>query len=448
MAHQPYRPAPSGVPAGGGFAAPPPLQFVASSFSAEAQQSAASGAGGSFAAAYPPPSGFGGAAGGGSFGLPQTSYGAPPVGGFVGGASASFDDEPPLLEGARALASALPCAARAHAAARVSCDARAARWHAAAQSWASTCRTCCARRAPCCAHSEPTLRCVTTATCQARCCSPSRSAAATCWRVACAHTQIGLRWSTRQLSRPRAPQMGKVNFGYILGWSVMSMLALHWLVNMLAGPAQARGSVLESMQGARAGCLVHTHSHACARATGHRAIPLRLLAGVLLAAHRALFCCRCLLASQARPQASPRAQRPQQRATMRLTPRCAHVSFRGITACVLGALATLWSSSTASKLLTTIVPALEVCARGAARAGRRARAVVALLSAHACAPRMIFVSPRRCAGPAHACGVPLLFGVRLVCAVDARLTWQCIAVIHVRCDAQRAKESITPVLRD
>jgi hypothetical protein len=34
--------------------------------------------------------------------------------------------------------------------------------------------------------------------------------------------------------------MGKVNFGYILGWSVLTMLALHWLVNMLAGPAQAR----------------------------------------------------------------------------------------------------------------------------------------------------------------------------------------------------------------
>jgi hypothetical protein len=35
-------------------------------------------------------------------------------------------------------------------------------------------------------------------------------------------------------------QMGKVNFGYILGWSVLSMLALNWLVNLLAGPAQAR----------------------------------------------------------------------------------------------------------------------------------------------------------------------------------------------------------------
>lgn len=37
-----------------------------------------------------------------------------------------------------------------------------------------------------------------------------------------------------------AAQMGKVNFGYILGWSVLSMLALNWLVNLLAGPAQAR----------------------------------------------------------------------------------------------------------------------------------------------------------------------------------------------------------------
>jgi len=39
-----------------------------------------------------------------------------------------------------------------------------------------------------------------------------------------------------------APQMGKVNFGYILGWSVVTMLALHWLFNMLAGAAQARRS--------------------------------------------------------------------------------------------------------------------------------------------------------------------------------------------------------------
>lgn len=34
--------------------------------------------------------------------------------------------------------------------------------------------------------------------------------------------------------------MGKVNFGYILGWSVLSMVALNWLVNLLAGPSQAR----------------------------------------------------------------------------------------------------------------------------------------------------------------------------------------------------------------
>jgi hypothetical protein len=32
-------------------------------------------------------------------------------------------------------------------------------------------------------------------------------------------------------------QMGKVNFGVILGWSVIMMTVLHWLFNMLAGPS-------------------------------------------------------------------------------------------------------------------------------------------------------------------------------------------------------------------
>ena len=103
MAHQPYRPEQTAVPVGGGFvspgfAAPPPLQFVASSFS-EAQQAPVGGAGGSFAAAYPPPAAYGPA--GGSFGLPHASYNA--GSGFAAGA-ASFDDEPPLLEGARSAA--------------------------------------------------------------------------------------------------------------------------------------------------------------------------------------------------------------------------------------------------------------------------------------------------------------------------------------------------------
>jgi len=42
------------------------------------------------------------------------------------------------------------------------------------------------------------------------------------------------------LRSTRGAQMGKVNFGYILGWSVLSMVALNWLVNLLAGPSQAR----------------------------------------------------------------------------------------------------------------------------------------------------------------------------------------------------------------
>ena len=94
------------MPVGGGFATPayaaqpPPLAFVASSFS-EAQQAPVGGAGGSFAAAYPPPAAYGPA--GGSFGLPQSSYGA--AAGFASGAT-SFEDEPPLLEGAHTAAAA------------------------------------------------------------------------------------------------------------------------------------------------------------------------------------------------------------------------------------------------------------------------------------------------------------------------------------------------------
>ncbi len=36
------------------------------------------------------------------------------------------------------------------------------------------------------------------------------------------------------------PQMCKIHFGIILGWSVLTMLALHWLFNMLAGPSGVR----------------------------------------------------------------------------------------------------------------------------------------------------------------------------------------------------------------
>ncbi len=110
------------MPVGGGYAAPaPPLQFVASSFAADAHAPGAGAAGGSFAAAYPPPAAFGG----GGFGLPQTSYGAA-VGAFAAGAS-SFEEELPLLEGAR-----FERHGTAHAAAAAALTRRGGR----AQSWA------------------------------------------------------------------------------------------------------------------------------------------------------------------------------------------------------------------------------------------------------------------------------------------------------------------------
>lgn len=85
MASQPYRPdAP----------AMRPLTFVPSSFSAAEAGVAPLPVSGSFAAAYPPPVSFGG----GAFGQPHSAgFGA--AASAFGGAP-SFDDEPPLLEGA------------------------------------------------------------------------------------------------------------------------------------------------------------------------------------------------------------------------------------------------------------------------------------------------------------------------------------------------------------
>jgi hypothetical protein len=58
--------------------------------------------------------------------------------------------------------------------------------------------------------------------------------------------------------------------------------------------------------------------------------------------------------------------------TARATPRGLR---RGAAVCTLGAFATLWSSSTASSLLTKIVPALEVRRGPCARARRNAQHV-------------------------------------------------------------------------
>jgi hypothetical protein len=143
--------------------------------------------------------------------------------------------------------------------------------------------------------------------------------------------------------------MGKVNFGYILGWSVLSMLALNWLVNLLAGPAQARALRL---------VLLCVHSSLTAGA-GPGAVPLRLAAWLQHAAHSALLRRRCFSARKARALARPIAA-----AFLLTQARAAH---RGFTACLLGLLATTWSTHTASSLLTSIVPSLEVRCCSSAR---------------------------------------------------------------------------------
>ena len=146
MASQPFRP--SDAPPQG-YGSQPPLQFVSSSFTVQEQLGGQPYGGGGYGAgpstsAYAPvPSAYGGQ----SFGGSAMPVGRQPVGTLFA-ASASFEDEPPLLEGAPACVVVLPV-----------CTS-----DACGQSWASTCRTSCARRAPCCARSGRTRRCATTAT--------------------------------------------------------------------------------------------------------------------------------------------------------------------------------------------------------------------------------------------------------------------------------------------
>lgn len=91
-----------------------------------------------------------------------------------------------------------------------------------------------------------------------------------------------------------------MNFGYILGWSVVSMLALHWLFNMLAGAAQG------------------IELYRCGSTLGYCLLPVLLFsaAAVVLPA-------------------------------------------RGSLVCALGLLATVWSTAAASKLLLAMTPGLE-----------------------------------------------------------------------------------------
>ena len=137
--------------------------------------------------------------------------------------------------------------------------------------------------------------------------------------------------------------MGKVNFGYILGWSVLSMLALNWLVNLLAGPAQARFAAPRFRTRAlllTALCAQGLELYRCGSLLGYSMLPIVLFsaAAVFLPARRVRgrrLACRAFAQSNARR------------------------TCRGFTACTLGALATTWSTHTASSLLAAIVPSLE-----------------------------------------------------------------------------------------
>ena len=77
-------------------------------------------------------------------------------------------------------------------------------------------------------------------------------------------------------------QMGKVNFGVILGWSVIMMTVLHWLFNMLAGPSVR----LRLSQRARE--MRHSHVQ-LPRAAGLGFLPMQLIARLLLASSCALL---------------------------------------------------------------------------------------------------------------------------------------------------------------
>ena len=102
MASQPFRPSDAPLPS---YGTQPPLQFVSSSFTVQEQVGGQPYGGGGYGAgpstsAYAPvPNAYGGQ----SFGGPAVPMGRQQVGTLFA-ASASFDDEPPLLEGA-------PCSA-------------------------------------------------------------------------------------------------------------------------------------------------------------------------------------------------------------------------------------------------------------------------------------------------------------------------------------------------
>jgi hypothetical protein len=197
------------------------------------------------------------------------------------------------------------------------------------------------------------------------------------------------------------------------------MLALHWLVNMLAGPAQARPG---DKQHPALAALAPASGRAAAVSCTLTALPLKRATRELsctaaarcwVTACSPSFCFRVPL-SCCRRGARAAAQRPASRAPALNSAR--HPTRnrrRGATVCTLGVFATLWSSSTASSLLCKIVPALEV------RCGlRAARATVTLRFAARCCGS---VCVRCVAGATRARCIPLLLGLWTFRTPDARM---------------------------
>lgn len=67
---------------------------------------------------------------------------------------------------------------------------------------------------------------------------PRRTLASLASRTPCASPRVD--GASPPSPTRRRTQMGKVNFGYILGWSVVFMVVIHRIVSLIAPPSQAR----------------------------------------------------------------------------------------------------------------------------------------------------------------------------------------------------------------
>ena len=194
---------------------------------------------------------------------------------------------------------------------------------------------------------------MTMATCRARCCSPSRWGAATCWRVQAAPHTLGLLRTHECHARRRADGQGELRLhsGVVGAQHARAQLAGKPARRPSTGaPSSASFSYAPTVVTALAAQGLELYR--CGSLLGYSLLPIVLFsaAAVFLPARHVRACCL-------------RAELPLSRAR-----RWAHVrspgappqrTCRGFTACMLGALATTWSTHTASSLLAAIVPSLE-----------------------------------------------------------------------------------------